>query len=466
MGIIAHLKIIAPLSLYLTMIAAVFCGLSGRVHLTLAFAVFLLPLRNVIEKMAEFPGGTQTIDMLIGSMLIGWIISSQSKETSPKRDSYIATPAIIMCIYLAISMFIGTHFLTGSFGIDRHDTRVQDWKNFTLLPILYFITINNLPDKKWTLRIFWVMMASIVLVCYYTTDQVKSYTSLLSREKISGTFQFLGPNEVAAFLNQTAVVIGGVYFYMKRSKEKLFLLGLMLVLVYCIIFLYSRGAYLGLIAGFSILFLLRKPVMLVPVVIVLALWQVVLPANVIQRIKGTTNQYGELDESSELRLVMWQKGMDLFKGSPIFGIGYGVFRRMDFGTGLHDTHNIYVKILVEQGIIGFIAFFIIIFSFIRQGFVLYQKGDDDMSKGLGLGFWTSMITLMINNFFGDRWAYFELSAYTWIFAGLVTKLCEFSTEKPKETLRPKTAKSAAVSAQPPASPNKGPGRKPRKSYYK
>ncbi|MBL8013758.1 MAG: O-antigen ligase family protein, partial [Candidatus Omnitrophica bacterium] len=453
-------------SLYLTGIASMFCALSGRVYLALAFTVFLLPLRNVVEKLEDFPGGTQTIDLLIASMLIGWILSSQSKETVSKTVSYIATPAIIMCIYLVFSMLIGTHSLTGSFGIDPHDSRIQDWKNFTLLPVLYFITINNLPDKKWTHRIFWVMMASLVLVCYYTTDQVRSYTSLLSRAKISGTFQFLGPNEVAAFMNQTTIVLMGVFFCMKRSKEKIAILAMALVLVYCIIFMYSRGAYLGLCAGLIILFILKSPKMLIPVVIAGALWQVVLPPQVIERIQGTTNQYGELDESSELRIVMWERGMELFKGSPIWGIGYGAFRRMDFGTGLHDTHNIYVKILVEQGIIGFILFFVVIFSFIRQGWGLYQKGDDELSKGLGLGLAVSMITLMINNFFGDRWAYFELSSFTWIFAGLVTKLYEYRIDKPRETLMPRSAKPETVAARPAEVSDKSQVRKVRKSYYK
>ena len=45
-----------------------------------------------------------------------------------------------------------------------------------------------------------------------------------------------------------------------------------------------------------------------------------------------------------------------------------------------------------------------------------------MSRGLGLGFVICVIILMINNIFGDRWSYFELSGYLWIFAGLVARL--------------------------------------------
>ncbi len=461
MHIIASLKFIAPLSLYAVGLIGMFCALTGRVRWALAIVVLLLPLRNVVEKIHEFPGGTQFIDLLFFAMLLGWLFSGLQMRKSP-----INAPAIILVLYLLFSLMIGTYSLTGQIGIDRHETRVQDWKNFTLLPILFFLIANNLPDKKWVWRIFWVMMGAMLLVGYYTVSQISSYSSLESRDKITGTFQFLGPNEVAAFLNQNTVILVGIYFFLKRSWTKLALLGIILINSYCILFLYSRGAYLGLCAGLFILFLFKNQKLLIPLVLVGLFWQAVLPQKAIDRIKGTTNEYGELDESSELRLVMWEKGFELFHQSPVFGIGYGVFRLMDFGTGLHDTHNIYVKILVEQGVVGMIIFLVVVFAFVRQGFYLYQKGADDMSKGLGLGLWVSMITLLINNFFGDRWAYLELSAYGWAFAGLAARLTTLLDESqlPKvESVKDEKAPAAATEKVKKA---QVPMRKPRKSYYK
>lgn len=461
MGIIATLKVFAPLTLYTASLAGILCALIGKVRWALAVVIFLLPLRNVVEKIQDFPAGSQIIDLLFISMFVGWMVSSASSSEPFIKKSSINAPVICMCIYLLISLIIGTHSLTGQIGIDRSEPRVQDWKNFTLLPILFFLTANNLPDKKWVWRIFWVMMSALVLVNYYTVSQVMEYTSLLSRAKISGTFQFLGPNEVAAFLNQIVIVLTGIYFFLKRSWIKLFLLAMIIADVYCILFLYSRGAYIGLSVGFLILFLFKNQKMLIPLILLLVFWQVILPDKAIERIKGTTSESGQLDESSELRLVMWGKAMELFKQSPLVGIGYGVFRSMDFGTGLHDTHNIYVKILAEQGIIGIILFFVVIFAFINQGYFLFQKGDDDMARGLGLGFSVSMITLMINNIFGDRWAYFELSAYTWAFAGLVARLSQLSIAAPALAAQ---TQDKELKEKPLLS--KIPGRKPRKSYYK
>lgn len=461
MGIIAHLKIIAPWSIYLAGIAGIILALTGKVRWALMLVLVLCPMRNIIEKMHAMPMGDQFLDLLFFSMIIGWFISGMSSSKGLISPNFVNTPAFILICYLFLSMLIGTYSLTGGLMIDRYSSRTQDWKNFTLLPILFFLIVNNLPDKKCVMRAYWVMIGTLILMAYYIVGQVTSYSAIESRVKISGTFEFLGPNEVAAFLNQNTVILAGIYLCLRKHWMKLLLLGLILANTYSIIFIYSRGAYVGLLVGMVILFLIKNQKLLIPIILVLVFWQVVLPEKVIERIQGTKNEYGELDQSSELRLVMWEKGMEFFKQSPIFGIGFGVYRMQDYGTGLKDTHNIYVKILAEQGIIGMILFIFVVFAMCRQAFFLYQKGDDDFSRGLGLGLFASMFTLLINNFFGDRWAYFELSAYTWAFVGLAARLSQFVSTEPKNVpeltsvAKKDSAKDIAVIVK-----------KTRKSYYK
>lgn len=461
MGIIAHLKLIAPWSIYLAVIAGSLLALTGKVRWALMVVLLLAPLRNVIEKLHVMPMGDQLLDILFMTMIIGWLISSSSSSKNLLSKNYVTVPAIILVCYLFFSLLVGTFSLTGGFGIDRYSSRVQDWKNFTLLPVLFLLVANNLPDKRWVMRAYWVMIGTMVLMSYYIVGQVTSYSAIESRVKITGTFEFLGPNEVAAFLNQNTVILSGIYLSLRKHWMKLLLLGLILANAYSIIFLYSRGAYLGLLVGMAILFLMKSPKLLIPVILVLVFWQAVLPEKVIERIQGTKNEYGELDQSSELRLVMWEKGIELFKKNPIFGIGFGVYRLQDFGTGLHDTHNIYVKILAEQGIVGIILFFTIIFAMCRQGFYLYKKGDDEFSRGLGIGLFASMFTLIINNFFGDRWAYFELSAYTWAFVGLAVCLGQLNLNDSRPAVE-----SSSIVKKPSGNNVVTAVKKTRKSYYK
>lgn len=455
-GIVATLKIIAPLSLYLAGVLSFVAALLGKTRWALYLVVFLLPLRNVVERMHQFPLGSQFIDVLLFALIIGWFLSTIFERRSLLERSPLNFSSIMLIVYLFMSLLVGSLYMTGTLQLDTGHARVQSWKNFCLLPMLFFITLNTVTTKKEVWNVFLVMCLAMFLMGYYTTSQISWFSSLLSRAKITGTFQFLGPNEVAAFLNQYTIILMSVYFFMKRGKAKLFMLGLILINLYCILFIFSRGAYLGLVIGMLILFAFKNRKLLVPLLLVLALWQVVLPEKAIERIKSTQNEFGELDESAERRIKIWEKSWEIFQEAPLFGIGYGVFQNLGFDLG--DTHNIYVKILTEQGIIGMILFLWVIFSFMNEGFSLYARGDDDLSKGLGLGLGVCMFVLLANNFFGNRWTYLELSAYLWVFAGLVSRLNALARVPQPQPV------AAEVSAAP--AKNALPSKKPRKSYYK
>ena len=90
-------------------------------------------------------------------------------------------------------------------------------------------------------------------------------------------------------------------------------------------FLFSRAAYMATAVGMFLLFAFKKRVLLIPLVLILVMWQAFLPESVKERIEMTTSDYGELDLSSERRLHVWQDSLDLFFESPVIGVGFGVF---------------------------------------------------------------------------------------------------------------------------------------------
>jgi len=432
LGIVSLIKSFAPVALYFLGIGCFLAALSGRLRWALLLVTFLLPLRNVIDKLQNFPLGNQFIDILIAGMLLGWLLSRLALRTKLMERSPLNTAAVLLIVYTFVSLQIGNHYLHYGGILDVSDPRVQDWKNFCLLPILYFLTLNEIKDKEWAWKTVAVMCAAMLLSAYYTSTQVSWFSSLESRAKINGTFQFLGPNEVAAFFNTYTLILMSVYFSMRRSIYKILLAGLILFNLYCIVFLYSRGAYAATALGMFVLFAARNKKLLVPFVLALLLWQVLLPQKAIMRIQGTTNVYGELDESSMRRMEVWRASLVIFENNPVFGLGFGTFRHLGFD--LSDTHNIYIKIMVEQGLIGMFAFLIVTCCFLYEGWRLFRWGDEELSKGLGFGLIVGILVLLVNNMFGDRWSYLELNGYLWIFAGLVTRLRVISTEAHAEKL--------------------------------
>ena len=292
-GILAFLKSLAPFSLYITGMVFSLLAFSGRPRWALLLVTFLLPLRNVTDRLQDFPMGNQFIDILIGSIMTGWFISNFGARTKLFEKSSLNIAMVLLPIYTFISLQWGNHYIGNHAFLDISDPRVQDWKNFCLLPVLYFLTLNNIKDQKWVWRVFVVMCLAMVIMDYYTTSQIKWFSSLESRAKINGTFQFLGPNEVAAFYNQYTIILLSMYFFMKRSFNKTLLFLLIAVNLYCMIFMYSRAAYGALAVGMFLLFTIKNKKLLVPLILAAIFWQVALPHKAVERIQSTTNRYGE-----------------------------------------------------------------------------------------------------------------------------------------------------------------------------
>nr|WP_294465691.1 O-antigen ligase family protein [uncultured Sellimonas sp.] len=85
--------------------------------------------------------------------------------------------------------------------------------------------------------------------------------------------------------------------------------------------------------------------------------------QIIQTIEGIIAR--EDVTSSRSRLYAW--AIELFKAHPVFGIGWGMFRSTVVGnvtlvTEL-ETHNIYLQILCETGLVGLFSFVIVFFMF-------------------------------------------------------------------------------------------------------
>ena len=147
MGIGIFLKSFLPWALYVTGLVCAFIAMGGGVRWALMLATFLLPLRNVIDKIQAFPLGTQFIDILLLGAIIGWIVNTSSQNRKFSDKSLINGIAIVLVLYMTASLFRGDLYLYGTLNFNIHATRVQDWKNFCLFPLIFFIVFNNIRSK-------------------------------------------------------------------------------------------------------------------------------------------------------------------------------------------------------------------------------------------------------------------------------------------------------------------------------
>jgi O-antigen ligase len=115
---------------------------------------------------------------------------------------------------------------------------------------------------------------------------------------------------------------------------------------------------------------------------------------VFERLSGV-DQFTELS-----RLAIWAGAGIIFIGHPIAGIGYGNFKNMlaatvDVPEGfMLDAHNLYMELLAETGILGFIAFLILAFSVMRRGVNTYKNSRTLMDAVVGFAAATGVMSVM------------------------------------------------------------------------
>ncbi|MFC1658435.1 O-antigen ligase family protein [Candidatus Omnitrophota bacterium] len=412
-----------PVLIYSIFLISVFAALFYRTDLPFIFLVALLPLTNVLLRLQQFPLGKDLVDILLLAIFIAWL----ARSFVNKEKFLTATPfnklLFILIIFTYFELWAGSAFVGIAAPISFDNLRFQDWKNYMILPLLFFITVNNIKDKKTMKRLVYAMVFIIFVMGLYFFKDYRWISKSVFRDykRWYGTFAYLGPNEWAAFHVHYIFVMLGIFFIDKLKQWRLLFGAAILLSLYCILFAYSRGAYIALLIGLIFFSLMKKKRILIPVIILLLFWQILLPQAVVQRIQATKTEYGELDSSGKSRLDLWGKGLSLFSRNPLTGIGFATSPELGLRKSLTDTHNIYVEILVEQGIVGMIIFLLLIYLSLRSGWQLYKTADDTFLQGLGFGFVCCTLVLLITNFFGDRWTYLQLAAYYWVFLGLVVR---------------------------------------------
>jgi len=420
-GIIVFIKNLAPLFLYGTWIILCFYALSGKVKFGLFFLAALFPLQNVIDKLHQFPLGKDFNDIIIICMILGWLIRAGMKKEKLFEKTVFNPLLLVMFFYTYFSLWQATGYLGAPIPVRFNDPRVQTWKNYVMFFFIFWLVLNNIKSLKDMKRMFFFLMCSMFLINYYTVNQVRWAGSIESRTKFSGTFSYLGANEVAALYATYTFIMAGV-FWLLSFKKKWAKVGLAFLVsqnIYVVLMLFSRGAYAAFFAGSLFFSFMKKKWLLIPLIIAALSWQVLLPEKVVERVQQTTDEYGHLDTSNERRFIMWEQSMDLFRQNPVFGVGFNVFPYIGFELG--DTHNVFVKFLAEQGIIGTSLLLMLLGMAFWRGRILYRTAKDPFLKGLGLGFACCVVAIFVGNMFGDRWTHTPLGAWFWVFLGMVER---------------------------------------------
>jgi len=239
-----------------------------------------------------------------------------------------------------------------------------------------------------------------------------------------------GSNQTAAFLAQFAMFFWGFALFVKRKKFKLFSYGLVALTLFATMYTFSRGAYIAFLFSVLVLGLLKDRKLLLILGLFLLTWQTVVPTPVRERVNMTENSSGQLEASAQSRVDLWENAEKSIISSPIVGTGFATFQLGEHVDNLRDTHNWYVKVMVETGIIGFIIALFLVQQMLAVGYRLFKRATDPLYRGLGLGLFLATCSCIVTNFFGDRWTYLEITALLWVLVAAAIRATLLTESEP------------------------------------
>ena len=196
---------------------------------------------------------------------------------------------------------------------------------------------------------------------------------------------------------------------------------------------FSRGGYLAILFSVLVLGLLKDRKLLLVLGVFLLVWQSVVPTAVRERVNMTEELQRAVEASAQERVDLWENAERSILSSPIVGNGFATFQLGEHVDNLRDTHNWYVKVLVETGFIGLIMAFLLLQQLIALSYRLFRRTSDPLYQGLGLGLLLATCSCMVSNCFGDRWTYIEITGLLWVLAAAAVRASHFALSESTST---------------------------------
>jgi O-antigen ligase len=286
---------------------------------------------------------------------------------------------------------------------------------------LYFMVVNAITSQQQAKNL---VVASFV-VCFLVS--LHAIAQIPSGERASAPFEGETgePNTLGGYLMFMLAIITGLLLTPGAIAKKLPLMILMGTASLALMATLSRASFLaaGVIGLGVVLFVShRRPLLFILVLVGLVSSPVWTPDTVKKRILYTFTQAPEqgqirvgplrLDTSTSARLYSWKESIDWWKRSPLWGHGV---------TGGAFLDAMYPRVLTEMGLLGMIAFLILIWSLFRTAWTTYQQSQDPSTQGLALGFLLGLLGLLVHALGSNTFIIVRIMEPFWLYVALVVR---------------------------------------------
>jgi putative inorganic carbon (hco3(-)) transporter len=373
----------------------------------LLLVIFLTPLEWVV--VADIPAHNVTVNLrflVIAGFFAGRVYRCPASLTDIFRPAASRASLLFLCAAAVAPIIMGKSLLTYHF--------VRAVYTLGTFVGFYFVVLTWVDSGQRIRKVSWtILFSTLTTVAFALLQQtIGGYTSLwLYLYPPDDNFEDWGgrstsflhhPNLLAGYLNLVLPFALACYLLGRGRWKKLggWIFGLGSVA------LISTQSIGGLFAYFAILALAvfcfarsRKKKLL----LMAGLCAVVCLSYILRNVLNPIHTEAYIGNDVITRLLLWVTAGDEFIHSPVFGVGWGNFAapydwEIPTLPGVFGPHNLYLQLLAETGLVGFVAFFYLFVQTWRQAWSQWCRSVDFLNLALAFGVLGALLSVLVHGF--------------------------------------------------------------------
>jgi O-antigen ligase len=356
-------------------------------------------------------------DLVLCSVGVAWIARMAIfKELGLIRRSPLNPAILCYCLSLIIATLLGV--LVGGVGPLAGFFFTLKYIEYF---VVYFVTVNYVQDAAQVRRLLTTAFVTCAIAAVMGIAQIPS------GERVSAPFEgkFGEPNTFGGYLVfMLALILAQVLT--ASTLPTLFGWSVFAGLV-TLPFLYtlSRSSWIAAIPMLLTLVLLSRRRLLLMSLLgaLMILGPLAFPKQVVDRFNYTFHEKTDrgsytlagsrLDLSTSARFDSWKQGLTGWTKSPFFGYGVTGFAFMDAQ---------YMRVLVETGLIGLIAFLWLFWRTLRVAWDAHRRFIGTRIEGLTLGYLAGFAAMVTHSLGANTFIIVRIMEPFWFMTGIIVAL--------------------------------------------
>lgn len=333
---------------------------------------------------------TSTSGISIGIILtlIAWLCRMSLLKRIELQNIPLNLPIFIF-LGISILSLLNSHLLLLSF--DRLRSIIEKI-------LLYYLVINGIKNER---QIKWLIALLLI-----TTALLASYElGILIFSHAPERFLELSTDRALGACLGMVIPIGVSWLLVSSSWRYRIGLGCCLILmIICLIFTSTRGAWLGILAALTFIGLVKERGIFIWVISLIIIFFLRGPKYEIERAANIFNP-----DANIKRIYLWQSALSLMKEHPFLGNSPGGFQLLHkkylpndkIGKeinhyGYAHAHNIYLHTAAETGLTGLLILIWLLVSALRSIWRISKRINHTWSQALTIGILASLIDFIVH----------------------------------------------------------------------